>query len=71
MTASQFMTESMIDESSKTSAAQSSTPTDLSDDDHQHDEGGDDDDSRMSNSTNGHTVNAYHDRPMEAATASQ
>jgi len=71
MTASQIMTESMVDE--LTAAAKSNTPTDLSDDEHQ-------DDSRVHNSTNGHSdlhlssstnLNSYHDRPMEAATAFQ
>jgi hypothetical protein len=52
MTASQIMTESMIDDTTIT--AQSTTPVDLSDDD-------DDDDhhhqeiSRVNNNTNGHT----------------
>jgi hypothetical protein len=63
MTASQIMTESMIDES--TTAVTSSTLTDLSDDDHQEN-------SRVTNTTNGHTnLNSYHDRPREAAAAFQ
>ncbi|CAF4254044.1 unnamed protein product, partial [Rotaria sp. Silwood2] len=71
MTASQIMTESMVDES--TTAVKSTTPTDLSDDDHQEN-------SNINNTTNGHTdlhlssstnLNSYHDRPMETATAFQ
>jgi len=67
MTASQIMTESMIDES--ITAVTSSTLTDLSDDDHQEN-------SRINNATNGHTdlhtnLNSYHDRPREAAAAFQ
>jgi hypothetical protein len=46
MTASQIMTESMINET--IAAAQSTTPTDLSDDDQQEN-------SRINNTTNGHT----------------
>lgn len=45
MTASQIMTESMIDES--TTAAKSTTLTDLSYDDHEEN-------SRLNNTTNGH-----------------
>lgn len=45
MTASQIMTESMVDES--ITAVKSTTPTDLSDDDHQE------------NTTNGHTDLQY------------
>jgi len=66
MTASQIMTESMVDET--ITAANLTTPTDLSDDDHQED-------TIINNNTNGHTdlhlSSSYHDRPLETATAFQ
>ncbi|CAF0981501.1 unnamed protein product [Adineta ricciae] len=71
MTASQIMTESLIEES--VPLGKSTTLTNLSNDDHLEN-------SRINTNTNGHgdlhlssstNLNVYHDRPRETATASQ